>query len=153
MKDKVQQTIESLKEKVRANLLDIQQNQKEIRELLKQPVSDERSKKLEERYALNRVLLAENNDFINVQLTLANFIEKYGNTNIFTEILSEDKIIDEEGCFEMTINGQIEYNFKHPYFKNELFFNRLLDYYQNIEDYEKCSKLVNTRHKKLGLIG
>jgi len=153
MKDIVQKTIESLKEKVRSNLLDIQQNQKEIRELLKQPASDERSEKLEQRYSLNRVLLAENNDFINVQLTLANFIEKYGNTNIFVDDISEDKIVSEEGCFEMTINGQMDFNSKHPYFNNEIFYTKLLEYYQGIEDYENCSKLVNTRHLKLGLIG
>jgi hypothetical protein len=153
MKDMIQKTIDSLKDKVRANLLEIQNNQKDIRELLKQPVSQERTDKLEQRYILNRALLAENNDFINVQLTLSNFIEKYGNTNIFTQVLRGDEPLTEDECFEMTVNGKMPYNSKHPYFKNNLFFNRLLEYYQNIEDYENCSKLVNTRHKKQGLIG
>jgi hypothetical protein len=153
MKDMIQKTIDSLKDKVRANLLEIQNNQKEIRELLKQPVSQERTDKLEQRYILNRALLAENNDFINVQLTLSNFIEKYGNTNIFTQVLKGDDPLTEDECFEMTVNGKMTYNSKHPYFKNNLFFQRLLEYYQNIEDYENCSKLVNTQHKKQGLIG
>jgi hypothetical protein len=153
MKDMVQKTIESLKERVRANLLEIQNNQKEIRELLKTPVSQERTDKLEEHYALNRALLAENNDFINVQLTLSNFIEKYGNTNIFDKNLDNNEPLTEDECFEMTVHGKMGYNSKHPYYKNENFFNRLLVHYQELEDYEKCSKLVNTRHKKQGLIG
>jgi hypothetical protein len=153
MKDIVQKTIESLKDKVRANLLEIQNNQKEIRDLLKQPVSTERTEKLEERYTLNRALLAENNDFINVQLTLTNFIEKYGNTNIFTAVFEDTNPLSEDECFELTVSNKMTFNSKHPYYKNELFFNRLLEYYQVIEDYEKCGKLVNLRHKKQGLIG
>jgi hypothetical protein len=153
MNNMIQDTIESLKDKVRANLLEIQTNQKEIRELLKQPISPERTNKLEDRYSLNRELLAENNDFINVQLTLTNFIEKYGNTNIFTEVLKGEDPLTEDECFEMTVNSKMAYNSKHPFFKNETFFRRLLEYYQGIEDYERCSKLVNTQRKKQGLIG
>jgi hypothetical protein len=153
MKEIVLKTIESLKDKVRANLLEIQNNQKEIRNLLKQAPSQERTDNLEERYTLNRVLLAENNDFINVQLTLTNFIEKYGNTHIFTQILENAEPQSEDECFELTVNGKMCYNSKHPYFKSDTFFQRLLEYYQIIEDYEKCSKLVNLKHKKQGLIG
>lgn len=155
MKELIYKTIEILKEKVKANLLEIQNNQKEIRNLLKQPVSVERSEKLEEKYAFNKVLLAENNDFINVQLTLSNFVEKYSNTDIFEQVVAATAsgIASESDFFEMTIKGVLNYDLKHPYFNDDNFFNKLLEYYKSLEDYEKCHTLVKARHKKSGLIG
>jgi hypothetical protein len=147
MKDILQKSIETLKEKVRANLLEIQGNQKEIRSLLKQPVSSERSTQLEERYALNKALLAENNDFINVQLTLSNFVEKYSNNEIFSDVLDMVKPVTESEFFEQTVNGKMMFNESHPYFDDDNFFQKLLNYYQSVEDYENCGKLVNCRHK------
>jgi hypothetical protein len=145
MKDMIQKTIEVLKEKIRANLLEIQNNQKEIRGLLKQTVSEERSAQLEERYALNKALLAENNDFINVQLTLTNFVEKYSNNQFFSG--SETSApANENESFEQVVSGKAKFDESHPYFENEAFFQKLLDYYKNIEDYESCSKLMNYRY-------
>jgi hypothetical protein len=151
MRDMIKKTIDILKEKVRANLLEIQNNQKEIRELLKQPVSAERSACLEEKYALNKVLLAENNDFINVQLTLTNFYEKYSNTDVFNikEVVPVQlQFKNESECFELTVSGQIIYNQDHPYFTDDNFFQKLLHYYQDKEDYEKCSKLVQEKNQQ-----
>lgn len=147
----IKRTIEILKEKVKNNLLEIQNNQKEIRDLLKQPVSAERSASLEEKYALNKVLLAENNDFINVQLTLTNFYEKYSNSDIFSikELAPAPvQFKNESECFELTVNGQISYNQDHPYYNDDNFFQRLLHYYQKIEDYENCSKLVKEKKQQ-----
>lgn len=145
MKDMIQKTIEVLKEKIRANLLEIQNNQKEIRNLLKQPVSEERSAQLEERYALNKALLAENNDFINVQLTLTNFVEKYGHNQLFSGI-ETSSMLNENESFELIVSGKVKFDENHPYFENEAFFQKLLEYYQHIEDYESCSKLMNYKH-------
>ncbi len=145
MKDMIQKTIEVLKEKIRANLLEIQNNQKEIRSLLKQPVSEERSAQLEERYALNKALLAENNDFINVQLTLTNFVEKYGGNQLFSGTETSSSLNENES-FELIVSGKVKFDDSHPYFENEAFFQKLMDHYQNIEDYESCSKLMNYKH-------
>ena len=146
MKEMIQKTIEALKDKIRANLLEIQQNQKEIRNLLKQSVSEERSAQLEGHYALNKALLAENNDFINVQLTLTNFVEKYGHVEVFGTSVSVSSN-NENDSFEMIINGKVNYDENHPYFENEEFFQKLMDYYQQIEDYESCGKLVHYKQK------
>lgn len=145
MKDMIQKTIEVLKEKIRANLLQIQNNQKEIRNLLKQSVSEERSALLEEGYALNKALLAENNDFINVQLTLTNFIEKYSNSQLFSGS-EENFSTNENECFEQIVTGKARFDENHPYFNNEAFFQKLMDHYQHIEDYESCSKLMSYKH-------
>lgn len=145
MKDMIQKTIEVLKEKIRANLLQIQNNQKEIRNLLKKPVSEERSAHLEERYALNKALLAENNDFINVQLTLTNFVEKYIHNHLFASS-QENFPVNENECFEQIVSGKALFDENHPYFNDEAFFQKLMDHYQQVEDYENCSKLMNYKH-------
>jgi hypothetical protein len=149
MREVMKKTIDVLKEKVKGNLLVIQNNQKEIRNLLKQPVSSERSIMLEEKYALNKILLSENNDFINVQLALTNFLEKYNNSDIFDKemVAASSKYADEKECFELTVNGQLLYNTTHPYYNDDKFFQKLLHYYQDIEDYENCSKLVKEKNQ------
>jgi hypothetical protein len=147
MKDMVKKTVDVLKEKVKSNLLEIQSNQMQIRELLKQPVSAERSTQLEEKYAINKVLLAENNDFINIQLSLSNFMEKYSNSNIFdTQAVTAPCACTSEGeCFEMTINGVLSFNAQHPFYEDDNFFHKLMKYYQDVEDYENCDKLVKEK--------
>jgi len=106
MKEMIERTLEILKDKVKGNLLQIQNNQSEIRKLLKEPVSDERSIELEEKYALNKILLAENNDFINVQLTLTNFFDKYSTSEIFApkeKVNVPAQFKDKKDCFDQTI--------------------------------------------------
>jgi hypothetical protein len=151
MRDMIKRTIELLKEKVKSNLLEIQNNQKEIRNLLKQPVSAERSAELEEKYSLNKILLAENNDFINVQLTLTNFLEKYNTSDIFENeqsVNSPYQCMGEKDCFELTVNGSLSFNSQHPFFNDDNFFQKLLRYYQDMEDYENCSKLVKEKNQQ-----
>ncbi|HEY4785252.1 MAG TPA: hypothetical protein VIH57_04355 [Bacteroidales bacterium] len=151
MREMIKKTIELLKEKVKSNLIEIQNNQREIRNLLKKPVSAERSAELEEKYSLNKILLAENNDFINVQLTLTNFLEKYNASDIFENeqsSLSGYECTGEKDCFELTVNGVIPFDTHHPFFNDDNFFQKLLHYYQELEDYEKCSKLVKEKNQQ-----
>src|SRR5271165_680141 len=120
MKDIMLQTIDNLKEKVKKNLYEIQNNQQSIRYWLKQPDSEQRSAELETKYALNKELLNENNDFINVQLTLTSFLERYKDTNVLQTNKGPAivKFKNEDECFECTINGQLTYNENHPYYEN-----------------------------------
>jgi F420-dependent methylenetetrahydromethanopterin dehydrogenase len=149
MKTMIKNTIDMLREKVKENLTQIQNNQKEIRELLKQQASITRTEQLENKYAINKSLLAENNDFINVQLTLTNFLEKYEETIILGTsqgMIPSFKDVNE--CFELTVNGFLIYDSCHPYYSDDSFYTRLLNYYQQLENYEKCSELVNTKKQQ-----
>lgn len=148
MKTMIIDTIDKLRDKVRANLMEIQNNQKDIRELLKQQSSQSRTEKLEKKYEINKGLLAENNDFINVQLTLSNFLEKYEKTSFWSEENSSPVFKDVNECFELTVNGFLIYDSGHPFYSDDIFFKRLLDYYQQFENYEKCSELVNTKKQQ-----
>jgi hypothetical protein len=151
MKEMMQRTVEILKDKVKNNLLQIQNNQSEIRKLLKEPVSAERSAALEEKYALNKILLAENNDFINVQLTLTNFFDKYSNSEVFMSketVNAPVQFKDKKDCFDQTISNQIRYDEHHPYYQDEHFFQKLLHHYQTLEDYERCNELVREKNQQ-----
>jgi len=145
----IRKTIDMLRERVKENLTQIQNNQKGIRDLLKQQVSEKRTELLEGKYAINKALLAENNDFINVQLTLTNFLEKYEDTILLAESDNNVPVYkDVDECFEHTVNGFLMYDPSHPYYNDEKFFNRLIHYFQQLEDYERCSELVNTKKQQ-----
>ncbi len=149
MKDLIQKTIALLKLHVKNNLEAINQNQTKIKEILKEPSSVQRSVNFERHYEVNKSLLAENNDFINVQLTLINFLEKYKNSQVFKEsipLVNTETINDEEELFNLTISECIPFDSDHPNFNNGLFFEKLLKYYQDKEEYEKCQELLNLRN-------
>ncbi len=161
MKEFLNQTLNFLKERVQNNLTMIHKNEKIVREILKEPVSSSRSEKLNERYAINKRFLEENNDSIKLQLSIIQFLDKYRNQfddsiNNLEESSSEDqeKIVEmtSDDYFYLTINNGIEYNEKHPYFNDNHFFNNLLEYYTNEEKYEVCSKLIADRNKNNNLV-
>ncbi|MDA3952250.1 MAG: hypothetical protein PF485_01290 [Bacteroidales bacterium] len=104
----------------------------------------------------NKELLKENNDAILLQKEILLFIENYYNdTNKFPEGLTVDKNITQkvklnnqipkikkEDYLDLTINGALDFDKKHPFFNDKDFFNELLNHYSEIEDYETCSKLT-----------
>lgn len=150
MKDLIQKTIALLKLHVKNNLEVINQNQTKIKEILKEPSSAERSMNFEKHYEVNKNLLAENNDFINVQLTLINFLEKYKNSGLLQDsqpISDIDEHMDEEDVFKLTVMGKIDYDKNHMYFDDKKFFEKLIKFYQEREEYEKCKELLDLKGK------
>jgi hypothetical protein len=153
MKAQIQRIIEKLKRRVKENLEIINQNQSKISELLKQPFSSERTYHIDKIYAVNKALLNENNDFINLQLTLLNFIEKYKSTMVMEDDddfvdFNPIALLDDNELFELTVQGKLNYECGHPKFEDNDFFNRLLDYYATLEAYEKCNFLLGLKKKK-----
>jgi hypothetical protein len=147
----IQKTIALLKLKVKSNLELINKNQVKIKEILKEPNSSKRTTLFEEHYETNKSLLAENNDFISVQLTLINFLEKHKDTLISEDnppVLEVECFKNEKELFDLTVKGTIAFNEKHPKYNNESFFKKLLHYYQDIEAYEKCQALLNLKKSK-----
>ncbi|MBU8892368.1 MAG: hypothetical protein KOO66_06290 [Bacteroidales bacterium] len=156
------ETIESLKSRIKFNLSLIHSNEEKIKEILKEPVSDLRSKKLSYRFNFNKRLLHENADGIKLQKELSGYIENYhSKTELFSEISStlnqsveKDSIknevneISKEDYFDLTINGAVNFDILHPYFKDESFTNDLLEYFTKTEDYEKCTELVNIKNSQ-----
>ena len=149
-------SIEILRQRVRSNLDVLHQNEKKIKEILKEPVSKQRSEKLNNRFNANKEILKENNDALLLQKDIILFIENYFNeSNSFSltiqtseqktnNVISKNKIIElkKEDYLDLTINGALSFDENHPYYKDENFFNDLLNYYSEIEDYETCNKLT-----------
>lgn len=148
MKDLIQKTITVLKLKVKTNLELINKNQIKINEILREPTSTKRNEIFEKHYELNKSLLAENNDFINIQLTLINFLEKYKSSSVLENNQQKATVTivkNKEELFSLTINGTISFDPDHPLYNDNSFFNKLMDYYQSTEEYEKCQELMNLK--------
>jgi len=45
-------------------------------------------------------------------------------------------------CFDNTVYNRLSFNTKHPFFHNKNFREKLLKYYTEKEEYEKCAELV-----------
>lgn len=180
MKELLRKTIDILKKRVQYNLKIINNNEKNVKDILKEPVSSDRSERLDEKFGINKKILEENNDSLKIQLSIIKFLEKYSKQlDEFAEILDqidekieehktetkekeENSIQDEntddienyeikevtrDDYFELTINESIEYDDQHPYFNDKDFFEKLMGYFTDIEDYEMCTKLIAS-HKK-----
>ena len=151
MKDLIQRTISILKIHVKNNLEVINQNQTKIKQILQEPASSKRTVNFEKHYEVNRNLLSENNDLINVQLTLINFLEKYKDSDMMSESepdINLSSVKDEEEIFRLTVSGMIPFDSRHPDYNDTGFFEKLLCYYKDKEEYEKCHQLMKARHHK-----
>lgn len=148
----LKQTIEVLKSKIGANLYEIKNNEQAFKNMLKVGISTENKLELEKILDNNKALLVENFDFLNMQITLLKFLEKYKNATIKTpefnnceypeQVNIEKNNID---YFEYTITGLMPFNSQHPCLYNDTFINKLLNYYNEREEYEKCSEIINIR--------
>lgn len=148
MKLLIERTIELLKLQVKENLQLINQNQSRLIEITKQPVSLKKRHLYDECYEANMKLLCENNDFMAMQLSLMNFLEKHKDSTALSDEVPHEYLEmpeDEEVIFTMTIDGELNYDCHHPLFEDNNFFNKLIRYYSAIEAYEKCSELNKTR--------
>jgi len=137
-----------LKEHVNQNNNDIQLNQDEINKLLSENLMQPRKKDLDDMYLLNKQLLDENSDFVQMQLELAEFLKKY--RHLFPETSSEiqgnqAEPNDSQKLFVQTINGKLKFDSAHPQYNNPRFFQELLKYYEINENYEMCDRLMKLR--------
>jgi hypothetical protein len=152
MRELFQKTIDVLKKRVKNNLKAISANQKVIKELLGQPNSSNRTTEFDRYYNANKTLLQENNDFINIQLTLINFLEKYKGTAVLDDtlpVVDIYSISDEVEVLDLTLKGVVAFNENHPRFNDESFINKLIAHYESLEQYEKCQELANLKGKKV----
>jgi hypothetical protein len=144
MNKMINRLIRILKEQVNQNNREIRLNQEEIERMLSGNAGGARQRDLDAINNVNRQLQEENTDFMRLQQELSEFLLKYD-------------YLDAEGIAEVqqsapvdqvllqTVNGKLEYNPAHPQFNDPEFFHRLLKYYENMEDYEMCDKLLRLR--------
>jgi hypothetical protein len=152
MRELFQKTIDILKKRVKNNLKVINANQKVIKELLGQPNSSDRASEFDRYYNANKTLLQENNDYINIQLTLINFLEKYKGTAVLDDtlpVVDIYSITDEVEVLDLTLKGVVAFNEMHPRFHDPDFIDKMIAHYESLEQYEKCQELSNMKGKKV----
>ena len=150
MRDLIQKTIDELKFRVKKNLKVINKNQMQIKELLATNNSGERAVEYEKCYSVNKQLLQENNDYINIQLTLINFLEKYRGTAVLDDdipVVDIYSITDEVEVLDLTLKGIVNFDEKHPKYNNKKFIDKMISHYETMEEYEKCQKLIEMKSK------
>jgi hypothetical protein len=144
MVENITRTIEELKQKVKQNVDLINKNQDAIKHMLKHSRAEEYIGQYEVYNTKNRELLAQNNDLINVQLTLVNFLEKYKDTAILRQDLPVAdiySITDTQEVFALTIKSVVPFDKEHPYYNDIEFIEKLITFYESKEDYEFCIEL------------
>jgi hypothetical protein len=141
MFDLMKQAIEVLKHKVALNLDEIRKNEIRFRTLLSQLKGMGDSAEMNKILELNKNLLSENFDFINLQISLLKFIEKHqkqqvlsSNENATFETDVPPEVAD---IFELTVSGSMAYNNEHPLFFDDDFYNRLMKYFEEKNDKEQ----------------
>jgi hypothetical protein len=148
----IQKTIEKLKIKVKHNVDLINKNQDSIKHMLKHSSINEYGGQLDEFNSQNQSLLAQNNDLINVQLTLISFIEKYKGTAVISNdiaIVDIYSITDGQEIFALTIKEIIPFDEKHPHYTDSKFIDKLVAFYESKEDYEFCERLLKLKQSIL----
>ena len=176
MIEQLLETIELFKKHVQKNLDIIHKNESEVKKFLEQPVSESRSQKLKVKFKENKLLLVENNDFIRLQLYTIQLINKYrkklrdyneseqineesrsekfsiseSDSQITQQapIKEESKTYTREEIFELTISDYIQFDYLHPFIDDNDFFNKLMEYFIKIEDYEMCKRLKFIKKEK-----
>jgi len=165
MKDNLKQAVEFLKRRVQYNLQIIRHNEQMVRNILKEPVSTERSEKLDEKLKMNKQIIQENQDSLKIQLSIIQFLDKYKQElkgysyieNITYELQQAEGTLNErtdeqeltrEDYFHLTANKGIAFDRQHPYYSDREFLNDLMQHFIDVEDYEMCSKLNTVKSVK-----
>ena len=152
MLEHIQRIIDELKMKIKFNINMISRNQAVIKNMHQQNELTEEAMQYENFTKQNKLLLAQNNDLINVQLTLINFIEKYKDTAVLKDdvpVVDIYSISDSDEIFTMTVKNVVPFNFVHPYYYDTNFIDKLIAYYKQTEEYEICTELTHLKEKIL----
>ncbi len=87
MKSQVTSLLETLRNRVKANLETLHENEKKISQVLSEPLSSDRSEKLKFHFNFSREILLENSDNLQIQKQLREFISKYNELPQYSEAL------------------------------------------------------------------
>lgn len=155
MAEYLKKVVEVIKQRIRSNLDLIHQNEDKIKKILKEPVTSDRTSRLEQQFKINKELINDNNFAIKMQKELVAYIEVLQNGNLLSQeqiqLPDQNKMesdhqkdsakLKREDYFELTISKDITFDERHPYYDDPEFLNSLLDYYICVEDYEMCATL------------
>ncbi|NOU19011.1 MAG: hypothetical protein HOO91_15755 [Bacteroidales bacterium] len=173
MNEQIILLVNMLKERINQNFKIIRENEEVIKNILIQPLVENRSELISKSYNINRQLRDENRDMLRIQVELVNYLKKLkevykSNTNdinvrnasidddasmntdqnVEYSFSINDENNDDDLVFSQTISGELIFESSHPKFNDESFFLRLINYYKESEYYEMCSLLLKLKGKK-----
>lgn len=173
MNEQIILLVNMLKERINQNFKIIRENEEVIKNILIQPLVENRSELISKSYNINRQLRDENRDMLRIQVELVNYLKKLkevykSNTNdinvrnasidddasmntdqnVEYSFSINDENNDDDLVFSQTIRGELIFESSHPKFNDENFFLRLINYYKESEYYEMCSLLLKLKGKK-----
>ncbi|MFO8021434.1 MAG: hypothetical protein R6U65_03130, partial [Perlabentimonas sp.] len=96
MKTIMNQLLEALRERVAQNLATIRQNEVEIKKILAEPLSNQRTYNLNNRYKLSKEILHENRDNIEMQNKIIAFLSAYKDIPEYTRNLNTINSFEQE---------------------------------------------------------
>jgi len=123
-------------EKIKENVAIIKDNCARMKERNTQAENGLDVEKTVDYFSLNNELLQENKDLLKIQAELSSYMVKYSSKEERRELSKND-------IFKMTIQNEIGINEDHPLINDQDFLEKLLRYFQEVEQYEKCSVILN----------
>lgn len=141
----MKQAIDVLKSRISANLEEIRHNESRFRKIMSSGDLDENSVHMNSILELNKQLLSQNFDFLNLQLSLLKFLEKYPKHHNDLNNLSleeVDKVHETLDMFFYTTQGSLPFNTFHPFVYDEYFWGELMNHYESKEKPEEAKKVV-----------
>lgn len=203
MKTLMNQLLVALRQRVTENIATLRSNEKEIRNILAEPLSNQRSYNLSNRQAFGKNILKENAENLKIQNMIVSFLSNYKDVPDYTQILesiadfeqglstndspngienrenanetpniqkhqtakSKAEPLNNKGfeakeqvqvsakvtekisqsLLDLTTSGKLSFNKAHPKFRDQEFFDQLLNYHIQREEYEICASLMKTR--------
>ena len=147
MKYLLKQILDEMKNKVVSNLEMVKEYKTDIKELLLHPESYARAFNLQMKKKRSRQILNDNLDYLELQLKIIHFIDKYRTNDILKSPLPP-VILKNVNYFKETSEGRMKFDERHPYFHDESFIEKLMHYYVSVEDYESCKNLSRIKEIK-----
>jgi uncharacterized protein YigA (DUF484 family) len=140
--------ISMLKERVAQNLDTIKQNERMFQKMMSVSGDNQNSGEMSQLLECNEALLAENFDFINLQLSMLKFIENHqGHENIVDADVDKaalDTLGQTIDILGFTANGKIAFDLKHPLLYDEYFWGRLVQHFYMEDNDDKVSNVLST---------
>jgi len=94
----------------------------------------------------NKKLLTENNELLNLQKGIREYLNKYGesleNEQNGHADQHEEEVYYMEDLIEQTLTGEFEFNENHPGYSHPEFLANLLNEYEKLEAYEQCATVA-----------
>ena len=147
------EVLELLQHMTRTNCLKMKQNNDRVQELNDAAHVKENLHRVNRFNKHTRMLISENNQYIELHTRLLCFLKSLNNkadlqiAKLFSDPLiknaAECNTADFDDSFDRTVDGTLQYDEDHPFYSDATFRQKLLAFYLDREEYEKCAEIMD----------